>query len=105
MNAVKVMIKETVDELKKTKVFFLDKNQFGLLTFRFSPDSKVHHRYFKLTSLHFGVRAERNCVYIYPFGREIEVDWPWVFGWATETYDRSLKYFGLGPLMLVCWLN
>jgi hypothetical protein len=27
----------------------------------------------------------------------------WIWGRATEAYDMCLEYFGLGPIVLVCW--
>lgn len=33
-----------------------------------------------------------------------KVDCRWIWGRATEMYDMSLEYFGLGPLFEACWL-
>lgn len=29
----------------------------------------------------------------------------WFWGYSEDSYDSSIKYFGLGPLFLFCWMN
>ena len=60
--------------------------------------------HFKKSSIHFIVwPEEEQTVYKFRKGKTIEVDCLWIWGRATEQYDCCLEYFGLGPLMLVCW--
>ena len=56
-----------------------------------------------IASLHLGVKQEDHSVYKRKGGRMVYVDCNWIWGRATEPYDCCLEYFGLGPLMLVCW--
>lgn len=56
-----------------------------------------------VTSFHFGVKPDRQLVYKYRNGQEIEVECNYIWGRATEIYDHCLEYFGLGPLFLICW--
>ena len=55
-------------------------------------------------SLHLGKYPGCECVYLHWFGsrKERDGDW-WVWGRATECYECCLEYFGLGPILLVCW--
>lgn len=57
----------------------------------------------KITSFHFGVKPEDNCVYKYRKGHEYEVSCQYIWGYAVEPYEHCLRYFGLGPLFLICW--
>lgn len=55
------------------------------------------------TCVHFGVKRNSDVVYKTKNGKEVQVECDWIWGRATELYDHSLEYFGLGPLMLVVW--
>lgn len=54
-------------------------------------------------SIHLGVWPHMNSYYKRKGKKEVTVDGYWVWGRATETYDHCGEYFGLGPLLLVCW--
>jgi hypothetical protein len=56
-------------------------------------------------AFHFGVYPHEDSVYKTRKGREEVVDYDyWLWGRATEMYDHSLEYFGLGPFLFVVWM-
>lgn len=57
----------------------------------------------KWAGIHLGVWPHMSSCYKQKKGREVEVDGYWIWGRATEIYDHNGEYFGLGPLLLVCW--
>lgn len=69
----------------------------GLLTF-----------YHDAMTLVLGVPPEDHSVYKddpeRP-GHEVTVDCRWIWGRATEPYDRCLDYFGLGPVAEISWVG
>ena len=56
-------------------------------------------------SIHFGVYPREQCVYKRtPDGKGLrEVYCNYIWGRAIEQYDCNGDYFGLGPLLLICW--
>lgn len=54
-------------------------------------------------AIHFGLKRDPYVVLKRKGDKEVEVECDWVWGRATEQYDHSLEYFGLGPLMLLVW--
>lgn len=54
-------------------------------------------------SFHLGVYPCMSGYYKQKGDGEVHVTGYWVWGRATEEYDHNGEYFGLGPLLLVCW--
>jgi len=53
--------------------------------------------------IHLFVKPSLDEYYVRRGGREVVEESYWVWGRATEIYDHNGEYFGLGPLLLVCW--
>lgn len=56
-----------------------------------------------MKAIHFGLKRDPYVVLKRRGGREVAVECDWIWGRATEQYDHSAEYFGLGPLALFVW--
>ena len=57
-------------------------------------------------AFHIGVRPKERHAYICDIRGNTDehlVQGRWIWGRAVEVYDFCLEYFGLGPLLLICW--
>lgn len=53
--------------------------------------------------VHFGVKTDAYGIYKMKNGEKVEVECDRIWGRASDRHDPNIKYFGLGPLLLVCW--
>lgn len=71
---------------------------------KFNSGCALFSVYTSKACVHVGVKPyEQEYYKAKKGGGERIVEALWVWGRATEIYDHNGEYFGLGPLLLVCW--
>lgn len=56
--------------------------------------------------VHIGVRPTRHHAYMRNLRGDTDerlVKGRWIWGRAVACYDFCLEYFGIGPILLICW--
>lgn len=85
------------------KIEFFRPKKFSLIRITVESDDGWHS-----VSMHFGVFKSDHGIYRFnkkgvTDGDYSECFFGWLWGRATEVYDFSVEYFGIGPIAFFAW--